>query len=250
MYFEDIDDKEGLLRLLGEETKRRLDAGQYEVEFALVVWAVGESMALDDSEFDDLMDSTDDIFSAAWTDTVAEAEYEIGGADTVCVVEFGEGLTFLAFDRNEIRDRGHIIVGEVDPADKDSIRRQAVHELFMGAGETLGMTPSEISVDSDDTEAHVRRVMQALLGHVDLGLAVIPEGKLERYALVDAYLDEVLSNRRELGGTIQVGDADESTGMLLSELLGLDDKSIAGDLDRIETELRALREELGRGDGR
>jgi hypothetical protein len=37
---------------------------------------------------------------------------------------------------------------------------------------------------------------------------------------------------------------DEARGLLLSDLLGPDDKSIAADLDRIETELRRLRSEL------
>jgi hypothetical protein len=40
------------------------------------------------------------------------------------------------------------------------------------------------------------------------------------------------------------GGPDEASGMLISDLLGLDDRSIATDLDRIETELEALREEL------
>jgi hypothetical protein len=38
---------------------------------------------------------------------------------------------------------------------------------------------------------------------------------------------------------------DEASGMLVSELVDLDDQAIAADLDRIETELRGLREELG-----
>jgi hypothetical protein len=42
--------------------------------------------------------------------------------------------------------------------------------------------------------------------------------------------------------------SDYAHGMLLSELLGLDGDSIAADLDRIEVELRRLREELGDGD--
>jgi hypothetical protein len=42
--------------------------------------------------------------------------------------------------------------------------------------------------------------------------------------------------------------SDHAHGMLLSELLGLDGDSIAADLDRIEAELRRLREELGDGD--
>lgn len=248
MDFNDVDDREGFLKLIGEEVQRRLRISPDEVLFAEAIRAVTVAMTGDSTEADYMMDSADDIFWAACTATIAETQYEIGGADTVCVVEFGDGLAFLAFDSNSFRDRGHIIIEEVDPADKDSIRRQAVQELFMGGGETLGMTPSQISVDSDDTEAHVRSVMQVLLGHVDLGEAVIPDGELERYDLVNAYLDEVLWNRHELDGTIQVDDADESSGMRLSELLGLDDKSIAADLDRIEKELRGLREELGDSD--
>jgi hypothetical protein len=45
------------------------------------------------------------------------------------------------------------------------------------------------------------------------------------------------------------GGPDEASGMLIADLLGLDDRSIATDLDRIESELRGIREELGDSDG-
>ncbi|MCL1595374.1 MAG: hypothetical protein M3132_13575 [Actinomycetia bacterium] len=232
---------------MGEEIERQLDAGGSEVLLFDVLWAVCDAMNLEGSDHSELMDSDSDIFQAAWTDTVVVMEYEIGGEDVACVVEFGDGLAFLAFDRNPFRDREHLFVSQVDPADRDSIRSQAVDEMFVGAGETLGMTPSGITVDSDDTKVHMRWALQHVLGGVerpDLDLLEVPEDTQERYALVDAYLDEVLWNRREPGGTIGASDADEGSGMLLSELLRLDDKSIAADLDRIEMKLRKLHEEL------
>ncbi len=38
---------------------------------------------------------------------------------------------------------------------------------------------------------------------------------------------------------------DEASGLLISDLLGVDDRSITADLDRIETELRGLRDQIG-----
>ena len=71
------------------------------------------------------------------------------------------------------------------------------------------------------------------LGDVpDLG---IPSGasETERNTAIDAYLTEIVPRY----------GPDEATGMLLSDLLGLDDRSIGADLDRVQAELRKCRQE-------
>jgi hypothetical protein len=242
MYFDDLEDRAGFLKMVGKEITRRFATDHDEVLLADALLDVGLSLTGDLAEAEDLLDSTNEVFLATSTRCIAGTHYEIGSGDDACLLEFGDGLAFLAFDSNEDRDRQHLIVAEVDPSDVEALRSFAVSELFFGAGATIGMTPSEIWVDSEETEIEVRKAMLRLVGQTDgpnLGLASIPTGEA-RQAVVDAYLDGAIWSRLELAD-----EMDEAPGMLIGELLGLDDQALGADIDRVERELRAVRYELG-----
>jgi hypothetical protein len=72
------------------------------------------------------------------------------------------------------------------------------------------------------------------LGDVpDLGIGS-GDSETERNTVIDAYLTEIVPGY----------GPDEAGGMLLGDLLGLDDHTLGADLDRVQAELRKCRQEL------
>ena len=246
MYFDDLEDQAGFVKLVGEEIERR---GGYDVLLRDAVQAVAEAAFAAGTLFeneaeveDSFWDATYKILDRAATIGLISTSYRYGLGDSIALLEFGEGLAFLGFDRNEDRGNDETIIGHVDPTDSHELSCLAAEEMFIGAGATNEMIPTEIDFGPEVQLEHVRHyfVMSIGLGDVpELGMHT-GASEAERDAAVDAYLAEFLPRY----------GPDEAGGMLLGDLIGLDDRTLAADLDRVEAELRTLRDELRERDGR
>ena len=241
MYFDDLDDQVGFVKLVGEEIQRREG---YDVLLHDAVRAVAEAafaagtLFRDEAEVEQFSsDAVWEIYMHATTRGLISTSYRYGLGDSIDLLEFGAGLAFLGFDRNEDRGNDETIIGIVDVTDSRELSRLAAEEMFIGAGATCEMIPTEIDFGPEVQFADVREYFAMSIGRgdvPDLGIGS-EDSETERNAALDAYLAEIIPGY----------GPDEAGGMLIGDLLGLDDRSIGADLDRVQAELRKCRQELG-----
>ena len=246
MYFDDLEDQAGFVKLVGEEIERR---GGYDVLLHDAVRAVAEAAFAAGTIFEDegeveqfSSDAVWEIYMHATTRGLISTSYRHGLGDSIDLLEFGEGRAFLGFDRNEDRGNDETIIGSVDPTDSVELSRLAAEEMFIGAGETNGMIPTEINFGPEVQHPDVREYFAMSIGRGDVPALGIYAGasETERNTAVDAHLAEIVPGY----------GPDEAGGMLLGDLLGLDDHTLGADLDRVERELRAVKDELRERDSR
>jgi hypothetical protein len=246
MYFDDLEDQAGFVKLVGAEIERREG---YDVLLHDAVRAVAEAAFAAGTIFTDKgeveqfsSDAVWEIYVNATTRGLISTSYRHGLGDSIDLLEFGEGLAFLGFDRNEDRGNDETIIGSVDPTNTDELSRLAAEEMFIGAGATNELIPTEINFGPEIQLGHVRKYFALSIGRGevrDLGIST-GASETERNTTIDAYLAEIVPGY----------GPDEAGGMLVGDLLGLDDRTLATDLDNVEKELRAVKDELGERDSR
>jgi hypothetical protein len=192
MYFEDLDDQMGFVKLVGEEIQRR---GGYDVLLRDAVQAAAEAafeagtLCENEAEVEDFFwDATYKIFDRAATIGLISTSHRYGLGDSIALLEFGEGLAFLGFDRNEDRGNDETIIGYVDPTDSHELSCLAAEEMFIGAGATNEMIPTEIAFGPEVQFAHVREYFAMSIGRgdvPDLGIGS-EDSETARNAAIDA----------------------------------------------------------------
>lgn len=274
-------DPAGFLTVVGGKIE---EMGGFDVTLRHAVAAAVEELleagiaSADEGEADQFCwEEVDDIYGRALTSGLIICSYEHGTADSIDLLDFGNGMIYMVFDRNEDRGNEATIIEGIDPSDRDELSRRASEEMFIGVGATEMMLPSAIYFGEEVREEDIRGYLTLSIGVGSFEPLGIPSNANEsdRVMVISAYFDLLfeggLGGRRSLRSALprcgperpsrirsnwpspRAGPSepgrDAGMGALLSDLLDFDGDSIAADLDRIETELKRLRSELGDSEG-
>jgi hypothetical protein len=224
------------LEAVDSEMKRRFRSRGSEVWLTEVLDAVNAEVLGDESSEDIPFDSAWELWDSISQDIVTFGYREYTG-DSLAMLDFGRGVTYVAVDTNE--DRGiddYLIVAEVVPDDWAKVRSIARSVMRSGAwsGESPGMWPDQIIISEPLTPEDVHGTFSDLFvshEHVAVGYAKWMEengygvwpvaNQINRAVLADMYVDAVLS--------YSMADGEPDTfpemapGMLLDDLLGPED---------------------------
>jgi hypothetical protein len=200
--------EERFLRAIDKEIHRRLHGGRGDAALGAAIKAVTSGASNDDfAEAVPTFDPSSEVWDAVSHGLVTFI-YAEGGGDSLAVLDFGRGVTYVAIDTNE--ERGvydYAIIAEVAANDWDAVREIALSEMRSGAwsGVPLGKWPDGIWVSSPITHDDVRETFRELFVSsesvaeeynewmMDNGYEGLPLGTdSEREALADVYLDLVL----------------------------------------------------------
>ena len=262
-YAEDLENRDLAFALVAAELRRRLADEPRNAWLELTLRDLADDVwqILDESDFDAYEEGfrygefpidSGEIWQETATNLLTFCDND-WGCDHLSIMDFGDGLAFIAHDSNSERGlNDYEIEGEIDLQDTAAVRGLVrLHlRLALSIGDHLGRCPDEIGFDDPVTGDDIRSTTVGLfvanvttaeeyaawMAERDHGIWPIATED-ERAALADAYLEVALGySPTEYSAEL---DPDEGGGVLLSELL----ESGMRDLERISDQLDELRDE-------